>query len=103
MPPKRTIKSFFTASSKRSCQHIENETAADDGEVGGKEADKNLGGGLINMEFIFSSSTIFFAPPPPLSDLQIGVRGRLCARVFGNEHARYVCRTKIFDMRLLRT
>ena len=35
MPPKRTIELFFTASSKRSCRHIENDTAADEGEVGG--------------------------------------------------------------------
>ena len=34
MPPTRVIKSFFTASSKRSCQHVENETPADEGEVG---------------------------------------------------------------------
>lgn len=35
MPPKRTIDSFFTASSRRRCQQIQNETAADDGKVGG--------------------------------------------------------------------
>ena len=34
MPPNRTIKSFFlTASSKWSCQHVENKTAADEGKV----------------------------------------------------------------------
>ena len=42
-PPKRTMKSFFTAASKRSCQHIENETAANEGKVGG--GDKKVGGG----------------------------------------------------------
>ena len=40
----------FTASSKRSCQHIEYETAADEGEAGGWEADEN---GMSN--FIFSA------------------------------------------------
>ena len=48
--PKRTTESFFTASSKRSCQHIENETAADEGEVGW--------GGKIGM------SNFIFTPPP---------------------------------------
>ena len=33
---KDTVESFFTASSKRSCQHIENETAANEGEGGGQ-------------------------------------------------------------------
>ena len=60
MPPKRTIQSFFTASSKRSCQHIGNETAADEGEVvGAGEADKN---GMSN--FIFSLPTFYFALRP---------------------------------------
>ena len=36
IPPKRSIESFFTNSSKGSCQYIENhETAADEGEVVG--------------------------------------------------------------------
>ena len=43
MPPKRTMESFFTAASKRNCQHIENETAANEGEVGRGEG-KNVGG-----------------------------------------------------------
>ena len=60
MPPKITIKSFFTASSKRSCQHIENETAADDGEVGGKEADKNFGGGADKYGIYFQLLHYFF-------------------------------------------
>ena len=34
LPPKRTIQSFITAASERSCQHIENETVANEGEVG---------------------------------------------------------------------
>ena len=50
--PKRTTESFLTASSKRSCQHIENETAADEGNV------FFLGGGGVNengmFNFIFS-------------------------------------------------
>ena len=41
-PPKRTMEFFFTAASKRSCQHIENEIAVNEGEVGG--GDKNVGG-----------------------------------------------------------
>ena len=55
MPPKRTIESFFTASSNRSCQHIDNETAANEGEVGG-------GGGLIKMEgpILFSAPNFLF-------------------------------------------
>ena len=35
MPSKRTVESFITGVSKRSCQRIENETAANEGEVGG--------------------------------------------------------------------
>ena len=35
MPPKRTMELFFTAASKRCCQHIENETAGNEGEVVG--------------------------------------------------------------------
>ena len=59
MPPKRTIESFFTASSKRSYQHIENETAERvKGKLEGRggRADKN---GMSN--FIFS--------PPPAPSL----------------------------------
>ena len=44
MPPKRTIESFITAASERRCQHVENETAANEGEVGGRVM-KMLGGG----------------------------------------------------------
>ena len=36
MSPKRTMESFFTAASKEAAQHIENETAANEGEVGGR-------------------------------------------------------------------
>ena len=50
MPPKRTIKSFFKTASKRTCQHIENETAVNEGEVGG--------GGLIKMECPISFSAL---------------------------------------------
>ena len=32
-PPNRTMESFSIAASKQSCQHIENETAANEGEV----------------------------------------------------------------------
>ena len=50
MPSKRTMASFFTAASKRSRQHIENKTAANEGEVGGG-CDKNVDGeGLIKIE-----------------------------------------------------
>ena len=64
MPPKITIESFFTASSKRSCQHIENEPAADVGEVEGRRggSDKN-----VMSNFIFSPlapTTFKFAPAP---------------------------------------
>ena len=44
MPLKRTIESSFTAASKRSWQHIENETVANKGEVG-----RTGGGGVIKM------------------------------------------------------
>ena len=57
MPPKGTIKSFFTASEKRSCQHIENETAAD--EEGRGRADKN---GMSNL-FSASLPSFYFALP----------------------------------------
>ena len=66
MPPMRTLESFFTAASKRSCQHIENKTAANEGEVGGG-CDKNVGGGADKngmSNFIFSPSTFYFALPP---------------------------------------
>ena len=33
LPPKRTIESFITAASERGCQHIESETAANEGGV----------------------------------------------------------------------
>ena len=56
MPPKRIIESFFTASTKRNCQHVANETAADEREVGGG------GGRLIKMECLI----LFSAPPPYL-------------------------------------
>ena len=36
MPSKRAIESFITAASGRSCQHIENETAANEEEVRGE-------------------------------------------------------------------
>ena len=54
MPPKRTIESFITAASERRCQHIESETAANEGKVGGrvikmlKGADKN---GMSNFMY----------------------------------------------------
>ena len=37
------------------------------------------------------------------SDLHIGVRGRLPAQVFRTEHAPWVWRAKIFQVRVLRT
>ena len=64
MPPKRIIKSFFTATSKRSCQHIENETSANEGEVGGGGLIKMLGWvGLIKMEhlILFSAPLLFIS------------------------------------------
>ena len=55
LPPKRTIESFITAASERRCQHVENETAANEGEVGGRVmkmlvrvADKN---GMSNFMY----------------------------------------------------
>ena len=46
----------FKAASKRSCQHIENDTAANEGEVEeGERADKN---GMSN--FIFNTSHFLF-------------------------------------------
>ena len=59
-PPKRTMESFFTALSKRSYQHIENETAERmKGKLGrgGERADKN---GI-------QPPTFYFAPPPLMS------------------------------------
>ena len=58
MPPKRTIESFITAASERSCQHIENETAANEGKIGVKVINMLGGGGLIKME-----CPILFQPP----------------------------------------
>ena len=65
MPPERTIESFFTASTKRTCQHIENETTADEGEVweGGGGADKN---GMSNFILSPPTPTTFYFTPPPL-------------------------------------
>ena len=51
MPPKRTIESFFKAASKRRCQHIENETEVNEGEVWGE---------VIN---VYRPPTFSFAPP----------------------------------------
>ena len=67
MPSKRTIESFFTASSKRSCQHIENETAADEREVVASsscvdEDDKPV----TSTDKNGISNFIFNPPPPPL-------------------------------------
>ena len=53
MPRKRTI-GFM-----RSCQHIENETAAGEGEVGGGGVNENR---MSNI--ILSPSTFYFAPTP---------------------------------------
>lgn len=52
MPPKRTIESFFMASAKRACQHNENETVVDEGEVEGV--------GVADENGMF-----YFEPPPP--------------------------------------
>ena len=56
------MESFITAASERSCQHIENETAANEGEIGGGDGViKMLGGwGLIKME-----CPILFSAPAP--------------------------------------
>ena len=43
MPPKRIIELLFRASTKLTCRHIENETAADEVEVGRE--------GVIKMKF----------------------------------------------------
>ena len=51
IPPKRTMESFFKATPKRSCQHIENELQRMKGKLGG-------------MITIFSTPTFYFAPPP---------------------------------------
>ena len=59
MPPKRTIASFITAASEPGCQHIENETAANEGEVG-ERRDKNFGGGANKN----GMSNFIFSPPP---------------------------------------
>ena len=60
MPPKRTMESFFTAASKRSCQHIENKTAANEVEVGREAVIKVLGGAdkKWNVQF-------YLQPPRP--------------------------------------
>ena len=53
---------FFMTSSKRSCQHIENETATDEGKVGGGErADKS---GMSDFIFSTPPPTFYFAPLP---------------------------------------
>ena len=52
LPPKRTIESFFMASTKQACQHNENETVVDEGEVGGV--------GVADENGMF-----YFEPPPP--------------------------------------
>ena len=52
MPPKRTFESFFMASTKPACQHNENETAVDEGEVGGV--------GVVDENGMF-----YFEPLPP--------------------------------------
>ena len=60
------------ASSKRSCQHIENETEADGGEVGGGgvgAADEN---GMSNFIFSPPTLTFYFAPSPLYSNLGFG-------------------------------
>ena len=73
MPPKRTTECFLSAPPERSCQHIEIETAANEGEVGGGlikilgwGADKN-----VMSRFIFSAPpplpTFYFAPQPQLN------------------------------------
>ena len=64
MPRKRTIEAFFTAASKRTCEHVENGTAANEGEIGGMI--KMLGGADINemSNFVFGLPTCYFAPPP---------------------------------------
>ena len=51
-PPMRTNELFFQAVSKRSRHHIENKTAANEGEVGG---DKNVGGNNNGMPHLFSA------------------------------------------------
>lgn len=62
MPPKRIIESFFMASTKRACQHNENETVVDEGEVGGVGvADEN---GMFYFDppachFLFCSATAY--------------------------------------------
>ena len=53
MPPKIAIESFFTTSSKRTSR--QNETAADEGEVGR--------GGCFYFQFYFQTPTFYFAPP----------------------------------------
>ena len=60
MPPKRTIESFITVASERSCQHIKNETAAN--EEGGV-IKFFWGGGMIKMEcpILFSVATNKFS------------------------------------------
>ena len=68
MTPKTTIESFITAASERSCQHIENETAANEGEVGELGW---RGGEVIRMLWRADkngmSNFIFSPPPPPTS------------------------------------
>ena len=59
VPPKRTTVAFFTVASKQSCQNIENETTANEGEVGAGWVIKMLGEGLIKLE-----CPILFSAPP---------------------------------------
>ena len=78
MPLKRIIESFITAKSERSCQHIGNETAANEGEGGGgggREVIKMLGGEADKNGISKESPILFSAPPPLFVSLRRHCRG----------------------------